>query len=74
MARGEFCRRLGNLPSGGNFSNLRSWMTGRCYPIKVVIDNMLDVTGLTYEELWADHIVEPKRKKHIEDLSDGALD
>lgn len=52
VSRTEFCRRMGNQPNSGNSTNLRDWFVGRNYPIKRVIDKMIEVTGLTYEELW----------------------
>lgn len=52
VSRGEFIRRMGLLPEGPNFDRVRNWFSGRCYPIKKVIDKMLEVTGLTYEQLW----------------------
>lgn len=52
VSRSEFVRRMGLLPEGSNLDHVRNWFSGRYYPIKRVIDSMLEVTGLTYEELW----------------------
>ena len=48
----EFLRRMGNISTGGAYSTVRGWFSGRVYPPKQTIDKILAITGLTYEELW----------------------
>lgn len=48
----EFIRRMDCLPSGTTEAKLRSYLNGKAYPRKKVIDRMLAITGLTYEQLW----------------------
>lgn len=52
VSRSEFIRRMGNVAATTNFTNMKKWLSGENYPINRVIDSMLEVTGLTYEELW----------------------
>lgn len=52
----EFVRRMGQVPSGGSDYSFRNYLSGEAYPQKRTIDKMLEVTGLTYEQLWeVDH-------------------
>lgn len=74
ITRREFSIRMGNVGYGTSAVALSDWFKGKNYPTKKVIDKMLAVTGLTYEEMWADRIVKANKKVHIEDLSDGALE
>ena len=48
----EFTRRLGHIPTGGTHTTVRNWFRGEHFPTKQVIDRILMMTGLTYEELW----------------------
>jgi transcriptional regulator with XRE-family HTH domain len=48
----EFIRRAGNIPGGNTDSLFRNYFKGKNEPRKGVIDKMLEVTGLTYEQLW----------------------
>lgn len=52
VSRSEFVRRMGLIPSGANNSRIRCYFRGVNYPSKQVIDKMLEVTGLTYEEMF----------------------
>lgn len=49
----EFVRRMGDIPSSNVGCRVRGYFRGECYPQKGTIDKMLQVTGLTYEQLWA---------------------
>jgi hypothetical protein len=53
VSRSEFMRRLGKVQSGKERSYISHWFRGHHSPTKKVIDNMLAVTGLTYEQLFA---------------------
>ena len=53
VCRSEFVRRLGNVPGNNTIYSVSDWFAGRYFPRKGVIDRMLAVTGLTYEELFA---------------------
>lgn len=48
----EFLRRLGLHPSGNSVGMVRNYMRGDHYPPKHTIDKILEITGLTYEQLW----------------------
>ena len=52
VSRNEFLLRLGLSQHARNSAALSGWMRGRCFPIKRTIDKILEVTGLTYEELF----------------------
>lgn len=52
VSRSEFARRLGNIGYGNSYCTLSGWLRGDHFPHKQVIDKILAVTGLTYEELW----------------------
>ena len=52
VSASEFTRRLGHIPTGGTHATVKAWFSGKNYPSKRMIDKMLMVTGLTYEELW----------------------
>ena len=47
----EFVRRM-DKTSGKSEAVLRSYLNGTTYPPKKTIDLMLEVTGLTYEQMW----------------------
>jgi hypothetical protein len=49
----EFLRRLGGYQYGNSVAAVRGYMRGDHYPSKQTIDKILEITGLTYEELWA---------------------
>lgn len=53
VSRSEFMRRLGVIPSGNERSYIGRWFRGINDPSKRIIDKMLTVTGLTYEQLFA---------------------
>ena len=53
VCRSEFVRRLGNVPGSNTIHNVSDWFAGKYFPKKTVIDRILTVTGLTYEELFA---------------------
>ena len=56
VSRSEFARRMGNLAHPHAITYLSKWMRGYTYPTKQTIDMILEITGLTYEELWeVDH-------------------
>lgn len=48
----EFIRRLGLLPVTRNYGRVYRYLSGKGYPTKPVIDKILAVTGLTYEQLF----------------------
>lgn len=48
----EFMRRLGLSSTGNSLDAVRGYMRGDHYPAKQTIDKILEVTGLTYEQLW----------------------
>ena len=48
----EFIRRMDLVPCYKTSGRFGCYFKGRCYPRKDVIDKMLEVTGLTYEQLW----------------------
>lgn len=50
--RAEFLRRLGLVYGTNSSDRLTRYFRGIGYPPKQTIDKMLEVTGLTYEELW----------------------
>lgn len=48
----EFIRRMDLEVGGTTTGRFSEYFRGVCYPTKKVIDGMLRVTGLTYEQLW----------------------
>lgn len=52
VSRREFLRRMGLTAHTGNYERLTSYLRGETEPRKAYIDKMLEVTGLTYEELF----------------------
>ena len=52
VSMNEFIRRMDALPGGNRVTAYRNYLNGKTYPQKRVIDKMLEVTGLTYEQLW----------------------
>ena len=52
VTRHEFMRRMGMITSGTNATRITHYFKGRNYPTKETIDKFLQVTGLTYEELF----------------------
>ena len=52
VTRSEFLRRIGLTPSPNNSTRLSGYLTGKNYPTKATIDKFLEITGLTYEELF----------------------
>lgn len=47
-----FVVRMGCINSGQAAARFSDYLRGRCNPTKKVIDGMLRVTGLTYEQMW----------------------
>lgn len=54
VTRVEFLRRMGYTPHNQNYYQFNRCIWGQKYPRKNYIDKMLQVTGLTYEELFAE--------------------
>lgn len=52
VSRSEFIRRIGSACGHSHQDSLRRWLRGAAYPTKPIIDRMIEVTGLKYEELW----------------------
>ena len=52
VTRSEFLRRIGLTPSPNNSTRLSYYFTGKNYPAKATIDKFLEITGMTYEELF----------------------
>lgn len=48
----ELLRRMGHVPAADSVQRYTAYMRGACYPTKGVIDELLAVTGLTYEQLF----------------------
>ena len=48
----EFVRRTEAVSAGSNLIRYAAYFRGDNYPGKQTIDKMLNVTGLTYEQLW----------------------
>lgn len=48
----EFVRRIGEIPRGAEHTRFKAYFRGEHYPSKQTIDRMLQVTGLTYEQLF----------------------
>lgn len=61
MTRSEFIRRLDRVIGGHAHDALSRWFRGVNDPQKKTIDKMLEITGLTYEELFSP--VETKRRR-----------
>lgn len=53
VGRGEFLRRMGLDAHPTNYERLKYVIRGESYPRKDYIDKMLEVTGMTYETLFA---------------------
>ena len=53
VSRNEFARRMGLVPYAKNSYRVSDYFRGKNYPLKETIDKMLQVTGLTYEELFS---------------------
>lgn len=49
----KFALLIGRKFASSNSSSVGLWLRGKSYPIKENIDRILQVTGLTYEELFA---------------------
>lgn len=54
ITRREFLRRMSYEGSSENYVRLGRIITGERDPSKTYIDNMIRVTGLTYEKLFAE--------------------
>lgn len=52
VSRNEFIRRMGLTIAPNNLDRFGAYIRGEAYPRKNYIDKMLEVTGLTYEELF----------------------
>lgn len=54
VSRAEFIRRMGYANDGPNAQTFSAVLMGRRQPKKDYIDLMLRVTGMTYEEMFAE--------------------
>jgi transcriptional regulator with XRE-family HTH domain len=52
-SRGELLRRMNLVPESENYTRLSCYMRGELSPRKYVIDKLLDITGMTYEKMFA---------------------
>lgn len=52
VGRSEFVKRLGYVSCSQTNVRVRNCLQGKYYPTKKMIDKMISVTGLTYEELF----------------------
>lgn len=52
ISRSEFARRMDRIPNASTRAQIGAWFRGDCYPLKSVIDKIIEVTGLSYEKLW----------------------
>jgi transcriptional regulator with XRE-family HTH domain len=52
VSKQDLLRQLGLVNANVNRSRLRAYMTGQCYPQKHTIDDLIRITGLTFEELF----------------------
>jgi transcriptional regulator with XRE-family HTH domain len=52
VSRRELVRRMGHIAAGRSNMNMAGWLRGETYPNKQNIDLLLQVSGLTYEELF----------------------
>lgn len=52
VTRSEFVRRMNNRPAGQLVKEVGGWFRGNYYPLKSSIDKILEITGLTYEQLF----------------------
>lgn len=53
VTKSEFIRRMGNVYSGNLMAQVGNWFSGKTCPMKQSIDKILEITGLTYEQLFA---------------------
>jgi predicted DNA-binding protein YlxM (UPF0122 family) len=54
VSRREFVRKMGKLPHPETQSRISDHFRGKKYPHKKTIDKYIEVTGLTYEQLFAE--------------------
>ena len=52
VSRRELLRRMGLTTHARNYNRVASYLRGDAQPRKQYIDKMLEVTGLTYEEMF----------------------
>lgn len=52
VSRAEFLRRMGYMNSPETIRRFGTYLRGEHQPRKDFIDKMLDVTGMTYEEMF----------------------
>lgn len=52
VTRSEFSRRIGIPPSATNNRRISQYFIGCTDPRKSTVDKMLEITGMTYEELF----------------------
>ena len=52
VSKSELCRRIFGSSHPNLMSQISAWLLGRYYPSKKKIDKLIEVTGLTYEELF----------------------
>ena len=53
VSRAEISRRIGNNGQGLNIQQISDYMSGKRWPHKNVMDRLLLVTGMTYEEMFS---------------------
>ena len=54
VSRYEFIRRMGEQTCAATSSKISVYFRGKAYPRKITIDKFIAVTGLTYEQLFAE--------------------
>lgn len=53
ITKREFVHRMDNIPSSEAMRRLTGWFDGTFNPNKVTIDKALEITGMSYEVLFA---------------------
>ena len=53
VCRTELLRRIGTMPYGSSYNGFRNLLLGRGSPTKHMIDALIRVTGMSYEEIFA---------------------
>ena len=74
VTRSEFIRRMGNIGSGTMVSRIGKHFRGENLPTKKTIDSFIEVTGMTYEQLFATEDRPQTNSEHVRrSLSDAEL-
>lgn len=73
VCRAEMARRLGFAPWPKSFAKLSDWFSGRTFPQKKNIDQLIEITGLSYEELFSPVETEPKGTARWEKIVEGSF-